>query len=159
MIRMPYLLFDTEWIRSVVLTGWFALVNGLLPQLLFYLWWNNCAPKIMMILETISRGCMLLGSVIIHFEHQVFSHVDFFGPIFGVIQYIGSLIPEINLGPDNDVILAPVPPMSQGRNKFQAPSRCGRPNVRSCTSGKSGKRGRKGCREHNWWSSKKHQHN
>ena len=109
-------LVDPE--NEVVLTGWFALVNGLLPQLLFYLWWNNCAPKIMMFLETIGLGCMLLGSVIIHLEHQVFAHVDLFGPTFGMIQYIGSLILEINLGPDTDVILPLAPPVGQSRNKF-----------------------------------------
>ena len=86
-----------------------------------------------MFVETIGLGCTLLGSVIIHLEHQVFAHVDLFGPIFGTIQYFGSLIPEINLGPDTDVILPPVPPVGQSRNKFQAPSKCGRPNVRSCT--------------------------
>ena len=42
---------------------------------------------------------MLLGSVIIHLEHQVFSHVDLFGPTFDVIQYFGSLIWRLTLVP------------------------------------------------------------
>ena len=102
-------------------------MNGLLPQLLFYSWWNTCAPKIMLFLETIGLGCMLLGSVIIHLEHQVFAQVDCFGPVFDMIQYVGSIVPEIDLGPDTEAILPSAPRVGENRNKFQAPSRRGRP--------------------------------
>ena len=129
MVRKPYIPFDTGWIGSVMSTGWFALINGLLPEILFCSWWNTCAPKIMLFLETIGLGCMLLGSVIIHLEHQVFTQVDCYGPVFDMIQYVGSMVPEIDLGPDLKAILPSPPCVEVNRNRFQAPSRRGRPDA------------------------------
>jgi hypothetical protein len=99
---MPYQPYDTGWIKtlySTVCPGWFLLSTGLLPRFMLYSLYNNIynpfATMVSAICDFIGRIGISTGIRTIQFESLIFNKFDYVQPIYNVIKYIESLVPNI----------------------------------------------------------------
>lgn len=135
--------FDTGWIPSVLLLSWFIILNGMLPQLLFTVWWN----LVWCSLEIIGMLITMFDLFVQDLECKAFQSFDYVGPFYNVISFVGlyMLLP----------ICQPTC-TSPHQYQWQHSSNCWHKNhcprhTNPYSSGRSSCKGTKGCHKNVWW--------
>jgi hypothetical protein len=111
---MPYQPYDTGWIKwiySILCLGWFLLSNGLLPRYTLYELhnnlWNTFTTSLIKLCESTGANCITVCTKLVKYESLIFDRINYISPIYNMIQYIISMMPNIDAGTPSSFKYAP----------------------------------------------------
>ena len=103
-------------------------------------------------MENIGSMLAIFGEFVYKLEHKLFQQVDYVGPIYDIISYVGTCITLPTIQARARHKSHATSSSSSRRKSTNYNSKHHRFRSKgSCSSGRAGRRGRNGCRHHHWW--------